>query len=181
MYDFLCAKHGGLGHVFVHEAAHAVAAVQRRIEFTEVRILPPDQWVSAHNGLMLGGVSTTDEAHSWVQADPVGSMEFVLAGAIAERGSYGHCLEGAYTGDVAVWRTGARLTGANQLQRIEEVLGRSLSTVTSEVERWAVANWPSIRRVAGRLAGVDDLSEAVVLEFRDDWRLTQDDVRALVS
>lgn len=180
MYDFLCAEHGGLGHVFVHEAAHAVAAVQRRIAFTEVRILPPEQWVSAHDGLTLGGVSTTAEPQSWVQADPVGSMEFVLAGAITERGSYGHCLEGAYTGDLAIWRIGAGITGANQLQRIEELLGCSLTSVTSDVKRWAVANWPSIRRVAGRLAGVDDLSEAVVLEFRDDWRLTQDDVRALV-
>lgn len=180
MYDLLCAQHGGLGHVFVHEAAHAVAAVQRGIAFDEVRILPPDGWISAHDGVMLGGIVTTEAPQLWVQANPVQSMEFVLAGAVSERGAYGHCLDGAYTGDMAVWRIGADLTDADQFERIEALLGRSLASVSSDVERWAVANWPSIRRVAGRLAGVDELSEAVLLEFRDDWRLSHDDVLALV-
>ncbi|MDQ6837796.1 MAG: hypothetical protein M3137_05520 [Actinomycetota bacterium] len=181
MTDLLCSQHGWLGHVFVHEAAHAVAAAQRRIPFAEVRILQPDNWMAAHDGTMLGGVRLENDAQVWVRAEPVAALEFVLAGAFAERAAFGHCLMGAHRGDLDVWRIGAGLTAAQHLERIEAFLGRPFDVVTSDVERWVADNYPSIRRVAGALAGVGDLAEAVLLSFSDDWRLSEAEVLALLA
>jgi hypothetical protein len=167
--------------VFTHEAAHAVAATQRGIRFVDVRILAPTDWLGAHDGLMLGGVTPRDEPRTWVPLNPLSSLEFVLAGSVAERGAFGHCLEGAYLGDISVWRTGAGLTAARDGEKVDSQVGKPLASVVSDVELWVTANWPMIRRVAGALAGVPDLSEAVMLDFKEGWTLTEAEVLALVG
>jgi hypothetical protein len=182
MFDLLCPDHGGLGHVFVHEAAHVVAAVQRRIRFIEVRVLSPDDWVAMHGGdRMSGGVWMSDpDPTNWVPKDPVAALEFLIAGSLAERAVYGHHLDASYAGDVAVWLRGVGLATSRSRHEINAALGCPLEEVVASTKAWVKQNRATIRKVMASLAGVEEATTLTVLDYSDSWRLSEADVIHIV-
>ena len=157
--DEVCRQHGWLAHAFIHESAHAVAAVDRGLAFESVSVITPDQWTARRGAAMAGGVEmSSDDAASWVLPDPAKALEFVLAGSIAEHESLGHALANGHTGDVEMWKRGARLLGDVTPDQLAEVLGEAFEDVVLRITRWVRENFDRIRTVVQALAGVDDAS-----------------------
>ena len=136
--------------MFLHEAAHAVAAVDRGIRFAWVSVLHPSQWSLNPEGTVAGGVDMGRPAVEWVPSDPRRAMEFVLAGMTAEEGALGHTLEHSWAGDLNLWRIGMGLVEADVLDDAKAALGAPMQTVRADTQRWAVIRFPAIRAVALR-------------------------------
>ena len=182
VYGDICNEHGGLSHQFIHEAAHAVAALDFEICFTEVKILPVDEWIRFDDDSWVsGGVWPCDDATVWVPNDPVGALKFVLAGSIAEQGAFQHALDGGERGDMLQWVRGAGLA-RDQMNPagIEALLGTSYDVVRRETQEWATGRYKAIRAVALALAGAATSEWQV--SFAEQWRpLSEDEVRAIAS
>jgi hypothetical protein len=171
-----------MSHVFIHEAAHAVAAVDRGIRFTRVTILPPDSWVrQTGEGAMPGGVVMQEpDPSAWVAPHPVKALEFVLAGSVAEDRSLGHCLPESYRGDLRVWRIGVGAMGNLDRSDLDNLAGGSCCVVNYRTRIWVAENWSRIKAVVCGLAGIETVSQVTFLEFSDDWALSESEVIDLV-
>jgi hypothetical protein len=174
-----------MSHVFAHESAHAVAAVQRGIAIQEVRVLRPADWLArgGSGGSMAGGVWLVEEdPTAWIPHDPVAAMEFVLAGSLAEEAMYGHYLPNGYEGDFAIWRRGVGLTAPTSQDEVDRALGRPLPEVVGGVRSWLRDAFPAIKRTILALAQLQEsTANLAVVPYRDDWRLSEDQVRAIVE
>jgi hypothetical protein len=172
-----------MSHAFVHEAAHAVAALDRGIRFNRVAIKHPSSWVSPpEGGATLGGVEmSASNPSAWVSRNPVHALEFCLAGAVAEQSALDHALPGSFTGDLRVWRTGMGATAPLDESQVAELLGRSLSAVKNQTASWVVDNWSRIRAVACGLAGIENVVEVACLEFSESWVLSESQVASLAA
>ena len=151
--DAICPVHGWMSHVFLHEAAHAVAAIDRDIEFRHVTITTPAGWTKDHpDGIALGGLYLDPPASRWVESQPLKAYEMVLAGSLAEREALGHWLPEGYAGDLRIFRLGAGLLEATAQEALEQLLGKSIRDVIESVKNWIVAEYRSRgRSPRGRL------------------------------
>ena len=180
VFDSLCPEHGGLSHICVHEAAHAVAAVDRGIRFSHVEVPPLDQWVPAHDGYVAGAVHLHEpDPTAWVPHNPVAALEFLLAGAVAENGVFDHDLAG-YGGDLTLWRRGMRLTGASSMTAVDEALGRPFSRVVKDTKTWVQQRYPAIRRVVTAIIN-NDPTVPTIVNADEFTALSEDDVRSLAA
>ncbi|HST47093.1 hypothetical protein [Jatrophihabitans sp.] len=169
-------------HVFIHEAAHAVAALDRHIPFNGVFIQDLAGWVRWNaTGLMLGGVQISSDPAIWLLPDPVAALEFVLAGSAAESVVLGHILEGSYVGDVEVWRRGMGETGRLSPSRLDELAGGSFVKVGSRTKAWVEENRARIRAVATALGGGEQMGFGIQAVGAGPWRLTSGQVAAVAS
>ncbi|MFZ1374347.1 hypothetical protein [Nostocoides sp.] len=181
--DAICPVHGWMSHVFLHEAAHAVAAIDRDIEFRHVTITTPAGWTKDHpDGIALGGLYLDPPASRWVESQPLKAYEMVLAGSLAEREALGHWLPEGYAGDLRIFRLGAGLLEATAQEALEQLLGKSIRDVIESVKNWIVAEYRRIRVVVEALAGVSSGTQPTRLDYASGpWSLSYAQVVELVT
>lgn len=158
-------------------SAHAVASIDREIEFSHIEIRTPEQWAQGHpDGAAAGGLHLAPPPSSWVLPDPVNALEMALAGSLAEEVVYGHYLKEGYVGDLRIWRMGAGRPDAQTQDSIESVLGCRFADVVSTTRSWLAEAFPSIRLVASALAEVDSSASVSLIDYDDGpWSLTRRD------
>lgn len=189
LVDEVCPEHGFLAHVFVHEAAHAVAAVQLGIRFVEVRVLAPAAWVAYQGGRRAGGVvMTRNDPVEWVSIDLAGSFQFVMAGSVAEFVILGHYMPRSWLSDIELWCRGAGATEplpkAGIDSTVSRLLGIPMSHAISNAVQWADENMPAIRSVAAALAGNSGPVGGLAHSEQppdDSWGLREGEVMDLVG
>ena len=184
LVDPICADHGWIAHATCHEASHAIAAVERGIPFSAVKVLRPDQWIThSSSGFFAGGVYLDTSPADWVPGQPVAAMEFCLAGACGERATLGHHLDGCFKVDIEIWRSAMGLTDGGRADLIEAALGESMPDIAGRVARWADERIGAIRKVALALVGRNEssLGERQIVEYSDDWELTEHQVKRLLK
>jgi hypothetical protein len=105
-----CPEHGLVSHIALHESAHAVFAIDLGIPFVEIRIPVLHETavtvLSTGHGVGGGVLMVDADPANWVGRSPAAALEFVLAGAEAERGAFGHNLDGSDQSDLASWARG---------------------------------------------------------------------------
>ena len=174
-----CSVHG-LNHTFVHEAGHAVAAIDRGLRFASVYVLPPSLRERTNDGEIAGGFDPGPRPRKWTRADPLGTFEVILAGAAAERAVLGHALKNSWLGDIKFWRDHMDLKDALDEQTIGHALGYPFQAVFERVEEWARLRGANVALVAqSMLSGGEDAGKP----RRDSrgWELEEDQVRSLVN
>jgi len=181
--DYVCPTHGWVPHVFIHEAAHATAAIDHDIPFSDVTIYAPSQRTSRHDGATaLGGVNVGLDPMTWLHPDPVAALEFVMAGSAAEDIIFGDMVADGFRGDLEMWRKGMGETGELSPSRLDELAGGSFAATGQRVRTWVTQNRGRIMAVAARLAGVEDLSRpTLILGENGPWTLTRAEVRRAVA
>jgi hypothetical protein len=160
-WDSLCHEHGGLSHAVYHEAAHAVVAVHLGIAFVDVSV-NSEPWKHGidDNRLIGGGVQLTsvDDFKDVVLQDPQGSLQFCLAGVLAERLAYGHSLDRSYEVDVNLWRILAGLMDGQTQESIEAAVGMPLAQVTISTKTILMERIRTVTAVAKALGESAELS-----------------------
>jgi len=184
--DPFCKTHGWMSHVFLHEAAHTVAAIERGIDFTHVEVPVPAMWEANHSGeLMLGGVNLVAPPSWTTSADANAGLEMALAGIVAEKGGWGHWLDGGYIGDMRMWARGAGVAGDSISaiqEELERVLGCSLADVMRRTETWVVEAYPRIANVSNALAGRTSNDTPGRMDYANGpWRLSADEAKAAAA
>jgi len=152
-----CRKHSDLHHALVHEAGHAVAAIEFGIPFRAVVL-----YDEASMPLFYGGTAhalaavemCSDDSTTWVQPDVVGSLRFIRAGAAAEQAILGDRLSCGSTMDFQLWRQGTG-TPNEEMMVYDEIVGGSFRGVVKEVDAWALQNPEPIVALANHLARHD--------------------------
>lgn len=186
--DEVCVEHGLLAHIFVHEAAHAVAAVRHGIRFAEVRVRPPGTWVPHSGGRRAGGVVMGgDDPLGWVRADPAGAFLFVMAGSAAEFVALGHYMPRSWLGDLTLWCRGGGAPEPLMLvdfhRTVSTFLGEPLSDAIARTVAWVEADRAAVDAVVAALAGtgVGGLVGGARPDTGRDWSLREDEVVRLVA
>lgn len=180
--DAYCAVHGWPPHVFVHESAHAVAALDRGIAFKEVSIYGMSNWIARNEDEMeLGGLDMGRPPSEWVREDPAAASEVLLAGHIAEKLVFVDTLRDSYAGDLRVLGAGLRGVVNPTSAELNHAVGGSLQEATSRTEAWVGGNWKRIRAVASALVGADLNQPMAVGPSDGPWRLTEAEVRAAAT
>ncbi len=172
LWNSLCLRHGGLSHAVIHEAGHAVVAVKHGIEFVDVSINPDPTLHPNEVGAFTGGgvrLESVDHLRAAVAADPVGSLRFCLAGALAERAAFEHTLNDSYRADLNSWRVCAGLRDAQTEESLEAALGIPFATVSR-------STLIEVRQLGRAVTAV-----ARALGDRPTLRLSLADVRGLVE
>lgn len=153
IWDALCKEHGGLSHAVLHEAGHAVVAVKAGIAFVDVSVNWDPREHSGDLGLVGGGVNlaSPEALEAVVKADIVSSLQFCLAGALAEKAGFGHLMSDSYKADVNVWRNHAGLLHGQSEESLEEALGMRIGAVVTATNELLAANAAAVTAVAREL------------------------------
>lgn len=147
----------GLGasfrHVFVHEAGHAVAAIDNDIEFEAVELYDTGSAPVYSDGRIAPGAvrMTSKDPSTWVQPNLVGSLRYAFAGHLAEKVILGDAIPGGFDEDVKQWKIGSGRTGSLTQDDWAEMLGQSASEVQSDTMSWASENSARIIALADHL------------------------------
>lgn len=178
--DTLCPEHGWLSHVAIHEAAHAVIAHARGIPFLDISVTNPAELQDVLTGAsaVAGGLRLTTADHSsWVPQRAEDALDMLLAGAIAERSTFGHTLPQSFSGDLRIYRQGMGwLDGVHPDAR--DALIRSTARLDQEIpERYA-----AILRVAQALTrNLNTDENGRYIDFNEILLLSADEVAALIE
>jgi hypothetical protein len=180
--DALCRKHGWMSHVFVHEGAHAVAALDRSIPFSGLFVNDIGTWVRQNESeTLLGGVQIDPDPAVWLYPNPVAALEFILAGATAEDELFGDTLDGSHVGDFKVWRQGMGMTDAQTLAQIDERLGEPFADVVIRTRQWVRDNRTRIGTTAKALSGSSSLGDGLHAVSAGPWAVSHAQVAAAAA
>jgi hypothetical protein len=150
-----CVRHGLDRHVLVHEAGHAVAAMEHDIAFERIASYEGETSPTFMGGLFQAVAAiemSSPDPRSWVRPNPPGALRFVLAGSLAEIALLGHALPDGYREDVKQWRRGLDSYEAITLDELDVLAGQPMSDVISEVQDWASDNAGRIQALSKFLA-----------------------------
>jgi hypothetical protein len=177
--DDWCEDHGFVQHMLVHEAGHAIAALDEGIAF-EAIVLYAEERAPASPGSMSLGVAqvtfSSPDNRTWASPDPVAGLRFAMAGAYAEMAVLAHEYPGSGDGDVKAWTQGVELPAVWQLEDVDRRLGCAHEEVLSDVDAWAVCNRERVKGLATMLA------ERRAEEAPDkDVRVSYDDVKTFLA
>lgn len=152
-----CSEHGLRHHASVHEAGHAIAAVDFGIPISAVSVHDaPSTFEGARAGESASGSVRIDvSAVSALRASGAvlnhALFTFALAGESAEKVLLGHETPGGAAKDIRefwAWTKGQTFTS---MEEYEEVLGEPFATARQGVLRWARDRAPVIRSLASTL------------------------------
>ena len=153
-WDSRCPEHGGLSHAVLHEAGHAVMAVHLGITFVDVSISRDPRDNRSDVGRLTGGgvrMARADDVEELVQHDLMGSFQFLVAGALAEYGAFGHCLDGSYATDLQLWRNYAGLLKRQTDEALAAALGWPVKDALQSTAALLVSLSPAVTSVARAL------------------------------
>ncbi len=171
---FVCGEHGWLDHTSVHEAAHAVFAVDLEIPFTSVRLSSPEKlWESLQSGgdVLAGGVHLDGDARDHFPGRDEDALDFCVAGSRAEDKAHGHYISWGFTGDMEVWRRGTGRFDTPDPAVLMPMLSASVARVDARLpERWdAVLAVAEALRASAGAGNPDDPTDpgAMMLMFSE--------------
>ena len=150
-----CERHGLDRHLYIHEAGHAVAAIDQRIPFGQVTIYDENGGPQFGDDLFHAAAAIemlSNDPTTWVPTDSVASLRFILAGAMTETALLGHAIEDGYKEEFNLWRRGLRKTDAMTPSELDQQAGGNFLAELDRVEGWARENSERIKRLAARLA-----------------------------
>ncbi|WP_139206795.1 hypothetical protein [Geodermatophilus poikilotrophus] len=142
-------------HGYIHEAAHAVAAVDNDIRFECIYLYAEGAGPSVNGGLSRVTAEAkmpSEDPATWVLPDTATSFRFCAAGTLAEEQLIGHGMYGAYDKDVEYWLKGAGRLGAITAAEFHALIGGSADDVAASIMAWASCNEERIERLAAHLA-----------------------------
>lgn len=160
LIDQTCDRHGTDRHMFIHEAGHAVAALDDGIPFRAVIVFADGDRPRLGGDLWEAGamVDTGDDPSVWVQPDRIGAFRFVCAGAAAETGLLEHAIEGGFESDFKVWRVGAGETQPMDEEQLAAI-GADPQQIINETDQWAQDNTARIIALADHLETLTPTAE----------------------
>ncbi|MFD3510104.1 hypothetical protein [Nocardia sp. NPDC058666] len=179
--QFICAEHGWLSHVAVHEAAHAVIAHARGIEFVDITIAHPAALAELLGGgpAVAGGLRlTTAEHRSWMPRQPDSALDTLMAGHVAEKLAFQHYLPNGHSGDLKILAMGMGWSPDTDPAIIDVALQNSRGRLEPEI----VQRYAAIKRIVdeiGRRLEVDQYGSDT--GFNADLRLHAEEVIALIE
>jgi hypothetical protein len=157
-----CDAHGLDRHVLIHEAGHAVAAIDHGIQFRAIVLYGVEGGPTLSGELQQAAAGVdmmSDDPADWVLPDTLAALRFVLAGALSETAILGHAIEASGDEDIILWRrpiTGGAVMAPEDLN---SHAGGDFNALIDEVDDWAASNAGRIERVASRLAELEAPAE----------------------
>lgn len=178
----LCAAHGWVSHVAVHEAAHAVIAYARGIPFVDITVAHPAEIEGILHGgsAMAGGLRLTiADPRLWVPERGDDAVDLLMAGVIAERLTYGHSLPNSATGDMQILVRGMGWSPpAYDPQTVQDAVANSERRLEQELPE----RYPAIKRiVAGLTSELNVDGHGQYFDFHRGLSLRADEVIALIE
>ncbi len=149
--------------MYIHEAGHAVAALDNGIPFRAV-IVYADGDGPKLNGVLREAwaeVDTGPDPSVWVEVDRVKAFRFVCAGAAAETALLEHAIEGGFDEDFKVWRVGAGATQPMNEAQVDEAIGAHHQDIVDETDEWAGQNAGRIITLADHLGALSPTAEVL--------------------
>jgi hypothetical protein len=147
--------HGFVQHMLVHEAGHAISAIDEGIAFETVVLYDEGRAPASPGGMSLGVAQVTfpsPDNRIWASPDPVAGLRLAMAGAYAEIAVLTHEYPDSSVGDIKAWGQGVGLPVGWQVEDMDPLLGRSHEDVLADVDAWAARSRERIRGLATMLA-----------------------------
>lgn len=183
MDRLICQQHGWLGHLGIHEAGHATAAILLDFEFVEVFIKPGnhiyEQMVLGKQIVGAGVQMPTEQPAEWVGPRPEDALVYLLAGSISEKELSGHWLPGGYQGDIEMWRRGTGRSEGQNKEQVEE-LKPLMKEGIERAQKLVGENRAAILRVYGLMLERVPNNGHHHTGFDEPLILSYDEVRAAV-
>jgi hypothetical protein len=137
-----CSEHTFERHVEVHEAGHAVAALDNGIPFSHIAMYGDEGKPGEYGGLYTtaGEVIMLDsDPVAYVAPDPVAAARFLFAGTCAELALLGHGSPNAERADMLCWRAGVGLPTDVPVteEDLDSRVGTSFAALGDETGAWA--------------------------------------------
>ena len=140
-------------------------ALEHDIPFTAVTVTIP---TSAEQVLQVGLTGVEVSApFGWMRSMPLASLEFVLAGPLAEEVEWGDTLPNSLAVEVERWRQGVGLAEDYTEADVSSAIGEGLPEVISRARERAVANRDRVLVLALALADVGTLTSDEVRTLMD--------------
>lgn len=159
--DQSCDRHGAKRHMLIHEAGHAVAALDNDIPFRAV-IVYADGDGPKLNGVLREAwamIDTGPDPKTWVEQDRIKAFRFICAGAAAETALVEHAIEGGFDSDFETWRLGAGATDPLDEEQLIAAIGTHHQDIIDETDGWAAESADRIIKLADHMETLTPTAE----------------------